>query len=105
MPRKSIDKTIYLNEESCHKYDLSINEAIDLLSIDKSSNVRTTLMQLLDKKLIYPEYDANYNVKQWFLTETGKNTLVSIISIVTITSIATIASILTNSQTHKLINS
>lgn len=80
MPRKSIDKTIYLNEESCHKYGLSINEAIDLLSIDKSSNVRTTLMQLLDKKLIYPEYDANYNIKQWFLTETGKNTLVSIIS-------------------------
>ena len=80
MPGKVVDHTIYLNESSCRKYELSINEAIDLLAIDHSGNGNTRLSQLLDKKLIYPEYDANYNVVRWHLTDNGKTTLISLIA-------------------------
>lgn len=80
MAGKIIDTTIYINESSCNKHKLSINEAIDLLAIDRSNNRDTTVKQLLDKKLIYPEYDANYNVRRWLLTDSGKETLISIIA-------------------------
>lgn len=77
---KTSDNTIYINEVSCNKYKVSINEAIDLLSISYSSNINTTVKQLLDKKLIYPEYDASYNVTRWLLTDAGKDILISIIA-------------------------
>ena len=77
---RNIDNTIYINEASCNKHKLSINEAIDLLAIDRSGGRDTTVKQLLNKKLIYPEYDANYNVTRWLLTDSGKEVLISIIA-------------------------
>lgn len=80
MPGKTVDNTIYINGEACSKHGMSINEIIDLLAISYSGNRDTTVKQLLHKKMIYPEYDANYNVTQWHLTDEGVNTLVAVIA-------------------------
>lgn len=80
MPGKTVDNTIYINEASCNKHGLSISEVIDLLAINYSGNKDTTIKQLLNKKMIYPEYDANYNVRRWILTDEGRDTLISVMA-------------------------